>query len=124
MLFYKRKEKVNLYKMTYITVSNIQLNIKKQYFHRMLQTGMQDKPSKRGMQQFRAWGQDRNEESLTPTYWMFLSHTHHHPFPGCPISRPKSARTEDREEGGQPQHKQKVGGNEQGELWAHSSASV
>lgn len=68
MLFYKRKEKVNLYKMTYITVSNIQLNIKKQYFHRMLQTGMQDKPSKRGMQQFRAWGQDRNEESLTPTY--------------------------------------------------------
>lgn len=55
---------------------------------------------------------------------MSLSHTHHHPFPGCPISRPKSARTEDREEGGQPQHKQKVGGNEQGELWAHSSASV
>lgn len=42
-----------------------------------------------------------------PTYWMSLSHTHHHLFPGCPIIRPKRARTEERQEGRQPQHKQK-----------------
>lgn len=42
-----------------------------------------------------------------PTYWMSLSHTHHHLSPGCPIGRPKRARTEERQEGRQPQHKQK-----------------
>lgn len=39
---------------------------------------------------------------------MSLSHTHHHLSPGCPIGRPQRARAEEREQGGQPQHKQKV----------------
>lgn len=39
---------------------------------------------KRGMQHTR--------ESHPPTtYWMFLSHTHHHLFPGCPIGRRQGA---------------------------------
>lgn len=43
-----------------------------------------------------------------PTYLMSLSHTHHHLSPGCPIGRPQRVRAEEREQGGQPQHKQKV----------------
>lgn len=39
---------------------------------------------------------------------MSLSHTHHHLSPGCPIGRPQRVRAEEREQGGQPQHKQKV----------------
>lgn len=46
------------------------------------------------------WGESNQRWGIIPgpTYWMSLSHTHHHLSPGCPIVRPKRARTEERKE--------------------------
>lgn len=55
-------------------------------------------------------GGTRHRRGITPeaTYWTFLSHTHHHLSPGCPIGGGKGPRQRKREEG-QPQREFLVG---------------